>query len=177
MNLLNDVFPFAASGYQENVVYDNVPNTSPNVSHVDYNSDYDKYNKLIREVQIPLYTGSEHTVLGTVMEQMRIKNKRGKTNICFDEDMTLMKKVFPKGNSCLADLEEVKNMLADLGLEVQKIDDCVNNCMLYYKETEAEDECPHYYEPRYQAASTSSKQKNRFIPRKVLRYFPLGPHL
>ncbi|KAL6129120.1 hypothetical protein ACLB2K_072473 [Fragaria x ananassa] len=41
MNLLNDVFPFAASGYQENDVYDNVPDTSHNVSHVDYSSDYD----------------------------------------------------------------------------------------------------------------------------------------
>ena len=118
MNLLNDAFPFAASGYQENVVYDNVPDTSHNVSHVDYNIDYDKYNRLVQEVQTPLYPGSEHTLLGTVMEQMTIKNKRGKTNKCFDEDMALMKKVLPKGNSCPADYDEVKTMLADLGLEV-----------------------------------------------------------
>ena len=141
MNLLNDAFLFAASGYQENVVYDNVPDISPNVSHVDYNSDYDKYNRLVREVQTPLYPSSEHTLLGTVMEQMTIKNKQGKTNKCFDADMALMKKVFPKGNSCPVDYDEVKIMLADLGLEVQKIDACVNNCMLYYKENEAEDEC------------------------------------
>ncbi|KAL6125378.1 hypothetical protein ACLB2K_073437 [Fragaria x ananassa] len=54
MNLLNDVFSFAASGYQENVVYDNAPDTFPNVSHVDYNNDYDNYNRLLREVQTPL---------------------------------------------------------------------------------------------------------------------------
>ncbi len=70
MNLLNDAFPFAASGYQENVVYDNAPDTFPNVSHVDYNSDYDKYTRLVREGQTLLYLGSEHTVLGTVMEHM-----------------------------------------------------------------------------------------------------------
>ena len=118
MHLLNDAFSFAASGYQENVVYDNVPATSPNVSHVDYNIDYDKYNRFVREVQTPLYPGSEHTLLGTVMEQMMIKNKRGKTNKCFDEYMALMKKVLPKVNSCPADYNEVKTMLADLGLEV-----------------------------------------------------------
>ncbi|KAL6209231.1 hypothetical protein ACLB2K_020174 [Fragaria x ananassa] len=50
MNILNDVFPFAALGYQENVVYDNVSDTSPNVSIVDYSSDYDKYNRLVREI-------------------------------------------------------------------------------------------------------------------------------
>ena len=49
MNLLNDVFLFATSGYHENVVYDNVPDTSPNVSHVNYNSDYDKYCYLYRK--------------------------------------------------------------------------------------------------------------------------------
>ncbi|KAL6140676.1 hypothetical protein ACLB2K_058974 [Fragaria x ananassa] len=151
INLLNDAFSFAASGYQENVVYDNVPDTSPNVSHVDYSRDYDKYNRLVREVHSPLYPDSEHTLLGTVMEQMTIKNKRGKTNKCFDENMALMKKVLLKGNSCLADYDEVKTMLADLGLEVQKIDACVNNCMLYYKENEAEDECRHCYEPRFHA--------------------------
>ena len=133
MNFLNDAFPFAASRYQENVVYDNVPDTSPNVSHVDYNSDYDKYNKLVREVQTLLYPSSEHTLLGTVMEQMTIKNKQGKTNKCFVDDTALMKKVLPKGNSCPTDYNKVKTMLADLSLEVQKIDACVNNCMLYYK--------------------------------------------
>ena len=175
MNLLNDAFPFAASGYQQNVVYDNNPDTFPNVSHVDQNSDYDKYNRLVREVQTPLYPGSEHTVLGTVMEHMQIKNKRGKSNICFDEDIALMKKVLPKGNSCPANFDQVKRMLADLGLDHQKIDACVNNCILYYKDNKDEVECPHCYEPRYEA-STSSKQKKP-IPRKVLRYFPLGPRL
>ncbi|KAL6211513.1 hypothetical protein ACLB2K_016737 [Fragaria x ananassa] len=173
MNLLNDAFPLAASGYQENVVYDNVSD----ISHVDYNNDYNKYNKLVREVQTLLYPGSEHTMLGTVMEQMRMKNKRGKSNVYFDEDMALMKKVLSKGNSCLANFDDVINMLADLGLEVQKIDTCVNNCMLYYKEKEAEDECPHCYKPKYKTTSTLSKQKNRPIPKNVLHYFPLGPRL
>ncbi|KAL6200335.1 hypothetical protein ACLB2K_030117 [Fragaria x ananassa] len=87
---------FAASRYQENVVYDNAPDTFPNVSHVDYNSDYDKYNRLLREIQISLYLGSEHTVLGTVIKQMKIKNKQANTNACFDEDIALRRKCFPK---------------------------------------------------------------------------------
>ncbi|XP_004308243.1 PREDICTED: uncharacterized protein LOC101296908 [Fragaria vesca subsp. vesca] len=64
-------------------------------------------------------------------------------------------------------------MLADLGLGHHNIDACVNNCFLYYKDNKDEVECPHCYEPRYEAF-TSSKQKKP-IPRKVLRYFPLGP--
>ncbi|XP_004309358.1 PREDICTED: uncharacterized protein LOC101302513 [Fragaria vesca subsp. vesca] len=175
MNLLNDAFPFAASGYQQNVVYDNAPDTFPNVSHVDYSSDYDNYNRLVQEVQTPLYPGSEHTVLGIAMEQMQIKNKQGKTKTCFDADIALMKKVLPIGNSCPENFDQVKRMLAGLGLDHQKIDACVNNCFLYYKDNKDQVECPHCYEPRYEA-STSSKQKKP-IPRKVLRYFPLGPRL
>nr|XP_011462080.1 PREDICTED: uncharacterized protein LOC101292880 [Fragaria vesca subsp. vesca] len=175
MNLLNDVFLFAASRYQENVVYDNAPNTFSNVSHVDYSSDYDKYNRLVREVQTLLYPGSEHTVLGIGMEQMQIKNKQGKTKTCSDVDIALMKKVLPKGNSCPKNFDQVKRMLVGLGLDHQKIDACVNNCILYYKDNNDEVECPHCYEPRYEA-STSSKQKKP-IPRKVLRYFSLGPRL
>ena len=70
-------------------------------------------------------------MLGPVMEQMKIKNKRGKSNVCFDDGMTLMKKLLPRGNSCSENFDQVKNMLADLGLDHQKIDACVNNCMLY----------------------------------------------
>ncbi|XP_004289512.1 PREDICTED: uncharacterized protein LOC101304430 [Fragaria vesca subsp. vesca] len=109
------------------------------------------------------------------MEQMEIKNKRGKTNACFDDDIALMKKVLPKGNCCLENFDQVKSMLADLDLDHQKIDACVNNCMLYYIDNKDEVECLHCYEPRYEA-STSSKEKKP-IPKKVLRYFPLGPRL
>ena len=143
-----------------NVVYSNAPDTFPNVSHVDYISDYDKCKRLLLEVQTSLYPGSEHTMLGTVMEQMKIKNNRGKSNVCFDEDMALMKKVFPKGNSCPKNFNQVKSMLADLGFDHQKIDACFNNRMLYYKDKIDEVECPHCYEPRYKASSTSSKQNN-----------------
>ncbi|KAL6139724.1 hypothetical protein ACLB2K_058026 [Fragaria x ananassa] len=65
----------------ENVVYDNAPDTFSNVSHVDYNNDYDKYNRLLRQIQTSLYPDSEHNVLGTVMKKMKIKNKRGKINM------------------------------------------------------------------------------------------------
>ncbi|XP_004289392.1 PREDICTED: uncharacterized protein LOC101308131 [Fragaria vesca subsp. vesca] len=157
MNLLNDAFMFAASGYQENVVYDNAPDTFLNVSHVNYNSDYDKYNRLLREVQTPLYPDSEHTMLGTVMGQMKMKNKRGKNNVCFDKDIALMKKVIPKGNSCLENFDQVKSLLADLGLDHQKIDACVNNCILYYKDYKDEVECPHCYEPRHGQTSFMMK--------------------
>ncbi|KAL6185883.1 hypothetical protein ACLB2K_042005 [Fragaria x ananassa] len=121
MNLLNNVFPFSASGYQENVVYDNAPDTFPNISHVDYISDYDKYNGLLREVQIPLYPGNEHTVLGTVMEQMKIKNKHGKSNVCFDDDITLMKKVIPKGNSCPENFDHVVPNTEDIRVNNQHV--------------------------------------------------------
>ncbi|KAL6195574.1 hypothetical protein ACLB2K_031192 [Fragaria x ananassa] len=108
MILLNDDFSFAASEYQENVVYDNVLDTSLNVSHVDYNSDYDKYNMLVREVQTPLYLDSEHTVLGTVIEQMRIKNKRGKTNVKTHPELHPEPKVSFAGTTSKENLPKIR---------------------------------------------------------------------
>ncbi|KAL6211778.1 hypothetical protein ACLB2K_017001 [Fragaria x ananassa] len=104
MNFLNDAFPFAVSRYQENISYDNALTPSLmsltltiTVIMISTTGFYGKYNRLLREVLTSLYPGSEHTMLGTVMEQMKVKNKRGKSNVCFDDDMALMKKVIPKG--------------------------------------------------------------------------------
>ena len=68
-----------------------------------------------------------------------------------------MKEVLPKGNSCPENFDQVKIMLAYLGPDHQKIDACVNNWILYYKDKIDEVECPYCYEPRYKAASTLSK--------------------
>ena len=47
-----------------------------------------------------------------------------------------------------------------------KIDVCVNNCMLYYKENNSKEKCDVCGSPRYEEG------RNK-IPRKVLRYLPI----
>ena len=173
MNFLNDAFP-SASAYDGSVPQDNNNTTFPDVSQVG-SSGYDSYNKLMQQAQTPLYPGSEHTVLETVMKQMSIKKKRNKTVACFNDDIALLKELLPADNNCPENYDKVKSILSEFGLEYIKIDACVNNCILYYKGYKDAFECPHCYEPRYEPHARS-RQTNP-IPRKVLRYFPLGPRL
>ncbi|XP_004309390.1 PREDICTED: uncharacterized protein LOC101295875 [Fragaria vesca subsp. vesca] len=173
MNFLNDAFP-SASAYDGSVPQDNNNTTFPDFSQVG-SSDYDSYNKLMRQAQTPLYPGSEHTVLETVMKQMSIKKKRNKTVACFNDDIALLKELLSANNNCPENYDKVKSILSEFGLEYIKIDACVNNCILYYKGYKDAFECPHCYEPRYEPHARS-RQTNP-IPMKVLRYFPLGPRL
>ncbi|XP_004296227.1 PREDICTED: uncharacterized protein LOC101306419 [Fragaria vesca subsp. vesca] len=173
MNFLNDAFP-STSAYDGSVPQDNSNTTFPDVSQVD-SSDYDSYNKVMRQEQTPLYPGSEHIVLETVMKQMSIKKKRNKTVACFNDDIALLNELLLADNNCPENYDKVKSILSEFGLEYIKIDACVNNCIMYYKDYKDTFECPHCYEPRYEPHARSTQTDP--IPRKVFRYFPLGPRL
>lgn len=82
---------------------------------------------------------------------------------------------------------EVQKIIKDLGLDYVKIDACVNNCILYKKEYAGLEQCPKCGEKRWivkkgedigdEVASTKLNKRNKRIPRKILRYFPIIPRL
>jgi hypothetical protein len=49
----------------------------------------------------------------------------------FEELLKLLKKVLPKDNKLPTTTYEAKQMVCPLGLEVQKIHACPNDCILY----------------------------------------------
>ena len=54
----------------------------------------------------------------------------------------LLKKMLPKDNELPATTYEAKQLVCPLGLEVQKIHACPNDCILYLGEYENLDACP-----------------------------------
>ena len=77
---------------------------------------------------------------------------------------------------------EAKKIINKLGLHYTKIDACPNDCILYFGEDANKDFCKKCKTSRWKAkkkgtsdSRTSNKRKK--IPAKVLRYFPLKPHL
>lgn len=67
-------------------------------------------------------------------------------------------------------------MVGKLGLGYEKINVCVNGCISYYKENQDLRICPVSDHSRYKPKKRGvTKQKS--IPYKVLRYFPLTPRL
>lgn len=80
----------------------------------------------------------------------------------------------PEDHCVPKDYYGAKKMLKGLGLGYVKIDACINNCMLYYKETSELQSCKVCDHPRYKS---EGGRRSKGIPYKVLRYLPLTPRL
>ena len=64
--------------------------------------------------------------------------------------MNLIKKMLPKPNELPTTMYEAKKVVYPLGLKIQKIHACPNECILYHgNEYENLDECPVYKASRY----------------------------
>ena len=68
----------------------------------------------------------------------------------------------------------VKSMMKPLGLGYQKIDMCLNFCMLYYLENAEMTECMTCRHSRYKPRTDREKT---LLAYKKLRYFPITPRL
>ncbi|KAG8372077.1 hypothetical protein BUALT_Bualt12G0029000 [Buddleja alternifolia] len=70
-----------------------------------------------------------------------------------------------------------KKVVAPLGLGLQKIDACENDCMLFWKDDEDLQECKICHHPRFKPRKRGWKKKHKSIPFKQLSYLPLTPKL
>jgi hypothetical protein len=60
------------------------------------------------------------------------KVETGLSDKGFEKLLKIMKKKLPKDNELPNSTYKVKNVLCPLGLEVQKIHACINDCFLYH---------------------------------------------
>ena len=54
----------------------------------------------------------------------------------------MTKRILPGNNKFLSTYREAENLFRKLGMGMEKIDACLNDCILYYKENIYLDECP-----------------------------------
>ena len=108
--------------------------------------------------------------------------KHGVSDKGFDDLMMIIKDMLPQGNELPASTYEAKKVVCPLGLEVQKIQACPNDCIIYrgddYEKLEA---CPvceakRYKIPRNEGDEVEGDKKKK-IPAKVMWYFPVIPRL
>uniref|UniRef100_A0A2N9FKN1 DUF4218 domain-containing protein n=1 Tax=Fagus sylvatica TaxID=28930 RepID=A0A2N9FKN1_FAGSY len=94
----------------------------------------------------------------------------------------------PNGHLVPNSLYSAKKVIHDLGLEYEKIDACVNDCVLYHNEYADLEQCPICMESRWKSVHNNvvnesdettigEEKKNKKVPNKILRYFPLTPRL
>ncbi|KAH6783195.1 hypothetical protein C2S52_008154 [Perilla frutescens var. hirtella] len=112
-----------------------------------------------------------HSQLSVVARLMNLKSENGISEKCFDQITEFMKEIVPKNNLVPDNFYKTKRLLRGMGLPVEKIDCCMNNCMLYWKGDSALEQCSSCRAPRFQM------RNRKKVAIKRMYYFPLTPRL
>jgi hypothetical protein len=121
--------------------------------------------------------------LGRTLELLRWKAENGVTDSGFNKLMIMMKKLLPWDNELPASTYEAKKLICPLGLDVQKIHACPNDCILYRdEEYENLDACPiwtalWYKIRRDDPGDVEGETPRKRVPAKVMWYAPIIPPL
>ncbi|CAL5322070.1 unnamed protein product [Camellia sinensis] len=135
-----------------------------------------KFARLMRDAEQDLYPDCQRfSKLSFMVKLLHLKIFNRWSNKSLTMLLELLKEALPIGETLPCSYNEAKQIIRDLGLDYQKIHLCKNDCVLFWKEYENEDECPTCKAPRYKVRK--GKVKGKKIPHKVLRYFPLKPRL
>nr|ABA95952.1 transposon protein, putative, CACTA, En/Spm sub-class [Oryza sativa Japonica Group] len=144
-----------------------------------------KLDKMLEDHRTSLYPGCEqgHKKLDTTLEFLQWKEKNGVSDKAFGDLLKLVKNILPEGNKLPETTYEAKKIVCSLGLEVQKIHACPNDCILYRgEEYENLEACPVCKALRYKIrrddpGEVDGQLTKKRIPAKVMWYFPIIPQL
>jgi len=124
----------------------------------------------------------EQKKLGTTLEMLKWKATKGVTDKGFGELLKIVKNMLPEGNELPSTTYEAKKMVCPLGLDVQKIHACPNDCILYRGEYENLEACPVCSALRYKIrrddpGDVDGQPVKKRVPAKLVWYFPIIPRL
>jgi hypothetical protein len=135
-----------------------------------------KLQRMLEDHKKSLYPNCEadKKKLGTTLELLQWKG--------FGKLLIMLKKMLPKDNELPESTYEAKKAVCPLGLEVQKIHACPNDCILYRGEYEDLNVCPvcgalRYKISRDDAGDVEGERPRKKIPAKVMWYAPIIPWL
>ena len=143
-----------------------------------------KFYKIIDDVDKPLYTGcTKFSIFSTIVMLFQLKTLCGWTNKSFTMLLQVLMDMLPLDAKLPNDHYEAKKIVRDLGLGYEKIHDCPNDCMLFWKENVNLEVCPCCKVSRWKTNEASvtgnnaSSSKGKKKAAKILRWFPLKPRL
>ncbi|XP_052151771.1 uncharacterized protein LOC127770146, partial [Oryza glaberrima] len=144
-----------------------------------------KLDKMLEDHRTSLYPGCEqgHKKLDTTLEFLQWKANNGVSDKAFGNLLKLIKNILPEGNKLPKTTYEAKKIVCPLGLEVQKIHACSNDCILYHgEEYENLEACPvckalQYKIRRDDPGEVDGQLTKKRISAKVMWYFPIIPRL
>jgi hypothetical protein len=133
-------------------------------------------------VEKELYPGCKEAMeISFIVRLFQIKCMFGLSNNALEAILHLFSLVLPEGH-CIPDtLGKVRKVARDFSLDYQKIDACVNDCVLFQKSYANLSKYPTCGESRWKVANdeeaSGSASTKKCSPCKILRYFPIIPRL
>ena len=179
-DLINDTYEVHAAQEKQ----DSRGNALGCEDHVGNDTDQVKdYIRLKAAAATPLYHNSnpDHTKLYAMVGLHNLKSKFGLSGKSVTAILLWAKDLLPKENTLPVNYPIMKGNLKGLGMKYKSIHCCKYDCILYYKEHKDKRACPVCKEPRYEQKMIVHNKRllkvDTQIPKKVLKYFPLGPRL
>jgi hypothetical protein len=111
-----------------------------------------KFDRMLEDHKKLLYPSAKdgQKKLGTILELLQWKARNDISDKEFGQLLKINKKMFPRENELPATTYDAKQVVCPLGLEIQKIHACPNDCILYRsKDYENLDVCPICKASRY----------------------------
>ena len=143
--------------------------------------DFNRFMRLVEDREKPLFPGCkpEYTKLSSVLELLKLKASDGWSDKSFTALLVLLSDMLPDGNELPKSTYEAKQVLCPLGMDVERIHACPNDCILYRKDLSDLQSCPVCKASRYKRKSTQSDddEVQKGIPAKVVWYLPIIPRL
>ncbi|KAL0544362.1 hypothetical protein IC582_019476 [Cucumis melo] len=132
------------------------------VAHEEYPKDPNGFEKLLVDVEKPLYEGcKKYTKLSTLIKLYNLKVRYGWGVASFSELLKTLKEILSTTNELPNSLYEAKKTLGALGMEYEKIHACPNNCCLYRKEFANATECPECGHSRWKNIKDRNEEKKQ----------------
>ncbi|XP_068486822.1 uncharacterized protein [Phaseolus vulgaris] len=141
-----------------------------------------EYLKFMHDGQQSSYEGcGKYSKLSFLLKLYHIKCLCRMTNKAMSMILELLADAFDYAKIPCS-FYEAKKIINKLGLHYTKIDACPNDCMLYYGEDKDKEVCKKCNESRWKRRKKNKTidgtlKKQKKVPAKILRYFPLKPRL
>ena len=144
-----------------------------------------KFDQVLKDHKTLLYPTVEdgQKKLGSTLELLQWKAECDVTDSAFTKLLKIVKSQLPRNNELPENTYQAKKVVCPLGLDVQKIHACINDCILYrgekYENLEA---CPICTALRYKIrrddpGDVEDEAPRKKVPAKVMWYAPIIPRL
>ncbi|GAU18184.1 hypothetical protein TSUD_248850 [Trifolium subterraneum] len=141
-----------------------------------------KFYSMMEEVNKPLFEGSSDSKLSMCVRLLAAKSNWNVPEDCLEFFSKMMLDATPVKDNLPTSYYDAKRLVSKLGLEVKKIDCCVQGCMLFYDNEfgtndGALEECKFCNAPRYQVCNNDVHRTQKRVSVKSMFYLPIIPRL